>query len=155
MNATLLSPLNLDKLIDFEKKARISEAEIFLDDFDEGKFRDETLNALQNPHFASARCLMCVDETGSVLGRLDFSMLSSFAFGGDLRAYVDWVYVLKEHRHKGIAQFLFKKMEAYLTTQDTDEYFLLAAENDEAQRFYRSLENTSIEKQDVLTKNFA
>ena len=155
MNIMMLSALNLDKLVEFEKKARISEAEIFLEDFDEAKFAHETLNALESPHFASARCLMCADENGNVLGRLDFSMLSSLAFGGDLRAYVDWVYVLKEHRHKGVAQFLFKKMEAYLTAHDTNEYFLIAAENDEAQNFYRSLESANIEKQNILTKKIS
>jgi len=154
MDVTLLSTLNLDKLVAFEKNARASEAEIFLDGFDEVQFRNETLNALENPNFTSARCLMCIDENGNSIGRLDFSIVSSFAFGGDLRAYVDWVYVLKEHRHRGIAQFLFKEMETYLTAQGIKEYFLIAAENNEAQSFYRSLENASIEKQDILTKNF-
>ena len=152
MDVLTLSIENLDTLIDFEKKARVTESEIFLDNFDEKKFRDATLNALLNPYYSSARCLMCIDTNKNALGRLDFSILSSFAFGGDLRVYVDWVYVLKEYRHKGIAQFLFKKMEEYLTSLGINEYFLIAAENEEAQNFYRNLENAKIEKQDVITK---
>jgi len=154
MNVIMLSELNLDKLVQFEKKARISEPEIFLSDFDEVKFRAETLHALKNPLFASARCLMCANKDGDVIGRIDFSIVSSFAFGGDLRVYVDWVYVLKEYRHKGIAQFIFKKMEEILATLGINEYFLIAAENEDAQRFYKSMENAKLEKQDILTRSF-
>jgi len=155
LSALKLSTLNLDKLIQFEKNARISEPDVFIHDFDEVKFRSETLNALNHPLFASARCLICVNiggGDGDVIGRIDFSIHPSFAFGGDLRVYVDWVYVLKEYRHKGVAQFLFQEMEKTLTELDINNYFLIAAENEEAQRFYGSLKNAQIEKQDLLTK---
>jgi len=153
MDAVMLSESNLDKLVRFEKRARISEPEIFLHDFDEEKFKNETLQALKNPLFTSARCLMCVDADENVIGRIDYTLLSSFAFGGDLRVYVDWVYVLKECRHKGVARFLFEKMEEALIKLGINEYFLIAAENEEAQHFYSSLKNAKIEKQDVLTRN--
>ena len=152
MDILTLSVETLDALVAFEKKTRLTEPEIFLDDLDEVHFRSATLTALKNPHYSSARCLMSIDANKNVTGRLDFSILSSFAFGGDLRVYVDWVYVLKEHRHKGIAQSLFNKMEDYLTDIGINEYFLIAAENDEAQSFYRNLENATIEKQDILTR---
>jgi len=152
MDAVMLSELNLNKLIRFEKRARISEPDVFLNNFDEEKFKSETLLALRNPLFASARCLMCVDADEEVIGRIDFSLLSSFAFGGDLRVYVDWVYVLKECRHKGVARFLFERMEEALAKLNINEYFLIAAENEEAQRFYDSLKGAKIEKLDVLTR---
>ena len=153
MYALELSKENLDMLVEFEKNARVTEPDIFLEGFNEEVFKDETLNAIDNPIFSSARCLMCVDDDKGVVGRIDFSILSSFAFGGDLRVYVDWIYVLKECRHKGVAQFLFKEMEGYLAKLGINEYFLLTAENDEAQRFYKSLTDARIEKKDVLTKN--
>lgn len=154
MDILALSEQNLDKLIQFEKRARISEPDIFVHEFDEVKFKSDTLNALKNPLFSSAQCLMCVDAGGDVVGRIDFSVLSSFAFGGDMRAYVDWVYVLKECRHRGIAQFLFEKMEEVLTGLGVCEYFLITAENEDAQRFYAGLRNAKIEGQAVLTKRF-
>lgn len=154
MDILMLTELNLDKLVQFEKRARASEPDIFIHEFDEVKFKNETLNAIKNPLFSSARCLMCADARGDVVGRIDFSILSSFAFGGELRAYVDWVYVLKECRHRGIAQFLFEKMESVLTELSISEYFLITAENEDAQRFYGNMQNTKIGKQDVLTKSF-
>ena len=149
MKAQLLSLESVDMLVDFEKKARISEPDIFIWDFDEHTFKADTIKSLENPLFASARCMICV-ENGEVLGRLDFALLPSI--GGDLRAYVDWVYVLKEHRHKGIAQFLFKEMGEYLAKLGVAEYILLTAENDEAQRFYKNMQGAEIVKQEVLTK---
>jgi len=154
METVMLCTENVEMLVEFEKQARETEADIFIHAFDETEFKTETLKNLKNPHFDSAKCLMCVDEEKKVIGRLDFSIIPSFAFGGDIRTYVDWVYILKECRHKGVAQFLFGKMEAYLKELGINEYFLIAAENDEAQRFYRSLGNAEIAKQDVLTKAF-
>jgi len=152
----LLSLENLDKLVEFEKMARVSEPDTFLDELDSEKFRNETFTALQNLNYSSARCMLCLDDTdGNIIGRLDFSILSSFAFGGDLRAYIDWVYVLKDYRHKGVARFLFKHMEEHLTLLGINEYFLIAAENQEAQSFYHSINDSRIQKQDILTRTFA
>ena len=153
MHSVMLSIENIDVVVEFEKRARETEAEIFTFEFDEMVFRKETLNALGNPNFASTRCMMCADENGDIIGRVDFTLLPSFAFGGDIRAYVDWVYVLKAHRHKGVAQFLFNEMTEYLKKLGINDYFLIAAENEEAQSFYRSLGNASIEKQDILSVN--
>ena len=153
MTIELLSLENVDKLVAFEQQARDTEPDVFFDALDSEQFRSETVAALQSHHFASARCMLCIDDIhGRAIGRLDFSILSSFAFGGDLRAYVDWIYVLKAHRHKGVAGLLFSRMEAYLASLKIDEYFLIAAENQEAQGFYRHLKDARIQKQDVLTK---
>ena len=151
MAVLMLSAANIHMLIDFEKNARISEPDIFIHDFDAHKFEAETINAIENPLFASAKCMMYVDND-KVLARLDFVILPSFSFGGDLRAYVDWIYVLKEHRHKGIAQFLFNEMELYLANLGVTEYFLITAENEDAQSFYNSIQGAKITKQNVLTK---
>lgn len=152
MHITALSELTLDKLVLFEKRARLSEPDIFAQGFDEVAFRNGTLAALKNPIFSSARCLICINDNGDIVGRIDFSILPSFAFAGDLRAYVDWVYVLKAFRHKGIAQALFEKMEEVLTALGVHEYFLVAAENEEAQRFYNAFPKAQIQKRDILTK---
>ena len=152
MKCLLLDENNLDKLVTFEQTARATEGDIFIDSFDPGDFKTQTLRALKDENFTSARCLVCVDENGDVVGRLDFTLLPSFAYGGELRAYVDWVYVLVAFRHKGVAQLLFKKMEALLKPLGVEDYFLLMAENGEAQRFYRNVAGGEIAKQEVLTK---
>ena len=154
MNIQMLSMENLDKLVEFEKNARLSEPDIFLDEFDGENFKNATLSSLKNSHFSLAKCIMCADIDGNIIGRVDFTILPSFAFGGALRAYVDWVYVLKEYRNKGVAQFLFRHMEEYLATSGIDEYFLITAENQEAQSFYNGIKDAHIQKQVTLTKKF-
>jgi len=139
-------------LVKFEQNARTSEPDIFLEDFDADKFKTGVENALKNPMFASARCVMCIINE-QIVGRIDFSIAPSFSFGGNLQVYVDWIYVLKEFRHQGIAQFLFSQMESYINAMGINEYFLLLAENNEAQSFYRSITGAEISKYDVLRKH--
>ena len=152
MTVQWLSTKNIDKLVEFEKKARATEPDVFLGEFDAAEFTKETLASLNNPQFALAKCLMCMDANENAIGRLDFSLVASFAFGGDLRAYVDWVYVLKNHRHKGVARLMFAHVEKHLAALGVHEYFLITAENQEAQRFYHGIPGAHIQSQGILTK---
>lgn len=152
MNIIMLTSENIDMLVKFEQEARISEPDIFIENFDANKFKDETLTALKNPLFASSRCMLCNNEENRTIGRIDFSIVSSFSFGGNLQVYVDWVYVLKEFRHQGIAQLLFAQMETYIKNMGIFEYFLLTAENSEAQNFYHSIETVEIKNSEILRK---
>jgi len=151
MTTCILTLENIELLVEFEQQARETEPDIFMEGFDAAQFHKDTEAALRNPQFSPARCLMCVDND-KIIGRLDFSIISSFSFGGNLQVYVDWVYVLKEHRHQGVAQFLFSQMEEMLTGMGIGEYFLHMAENDEAVRFYNSVDGAEISLTDVLRK---
>jgi len=152
MKTIALSAGDVDMLVELEKRARESEPDIWSGEFDEEDFRAKTLGALEDPRFACATCLVCVGEDGRAVGRLDFALLPSLAFGGDLRAYVDWVYVLKERRRDGVARLLFAEMERRLREAGAGAYFLVAAENADAQGFYAGMEGSRIERQGVLTK---
>ena len=153
MNCIMLTVDNIDMLVEFEINARISETDVFIEKFDEAKFKNQTLDALINPLFSSAKCLMCADDTGNIIGRLDLTLLPSLAFGGDLRAYIDWIYVLKNRRNKGVARFLLSQAEVILKQLGVSEYFLITAENDEAGKFYRGLKDVRIKHENVLTKS--
>jgi len=63
--------------------------------------------------------------------------------------------VLNAFRHKGIAQFLFVQMEAYIKGMGIDEYFLVLADNSDAQNLYRSIKDVEISSHDVLRKRIA
>ena len=152
MNIIMLTSENIDMLVKFEQDARISEPDIFIEGFEADKFKEETLAAIKNPVFVSSRCMLCNNEENQTVGRIDFSIVSSFSFGGNLQAYVDWIYVLKEFRHQGVAQFLLSEMEAYIKGMGIYEYFLLTAENNEAQRFYHSIEGAEIKTSEILRK---
>lgn len=153
MRCMMLKVDNIEMLLEFEKRARILESEIFIEEFDVQKFKNQTLNALANPLFSSAKCLMCIDDTDNVVGRLDLVVLPSFAFGGDLRAYIDWIYVLKSHRGKGVAHFLLEQAEIAIKQLGAYEYFLITAKNDEADKLYRGLKNVKIKNENILTKS--
>jgi len=157
LNAIMLTGENIDMdmldiLVKFEQEARISEPDIFLEDFDADKLKEETLAALNNPIFNSSRCMLCNNKENRTIGRIDFSIVSSLAFGGNLQVYVDWIYVLKEFRHQGTAQFLLSQMEEYIKSIGINDYFLLTAENNEAQRFYHSFKGAEVKNCEILRK---
>lgn len=54
---------------------------------------------------------------GKVVGRIEYHFYGCMQDGCRM-AYVDWVYVLKPHRHQGIAQKLFAEFE-----KDADSFY--------------------------------
>ena len=52
--------------------------------------------------------------------------------------------MLKSARHKGVAQALMNKMRSRLKAEGIDTLIALTASNDEAQRFYKSVPDSSM-----------
>ena len=50
-------------------------------------------------------------ESGKVIGRIEYHFYGCMQDGCKM-AYVDWVYVLPEFRHRGVARQLFKEFES-------------------------------------------
>ena len=63
---------------------------------------------------------------------------------GSVKAYLDWICVLKSARHKGVAQALMNEMRSRLKSEGIDTLIALTASNDEAQSFYRSVPDSSM-----------
>lgn len=87
--------------------------------------------------------LLAEDEEGNVVGRIDCSMIPS-RFDGSIKAYLDWICVLKSARHKGVAQALLSALRERLRRRGIDTLVALIASNEEAQRFYRNIEGAQI-----------
>lgn len=68
-------------------------------------------------------------------------------------AYVDWVYVLKAHRHRVIAQALFRAFEEECRANRIDQYFLIRSEEENANRFYGKFRNAELSYVSVLRKD--
>lgn len=83
-----------------------------------------------------------------VVGRIDSSMIASH-FDGSIKAYLDWICVIKSYRHYGVAQSLMNELRKQLKNKGVDTLVALIASNDEAQRFYRSLENAEIRDEGI------
>lgn len=83
-----------------------------------------------------------------VVGRIDSSMIASH-FDGSIKAYLDWICVIKSYRHFGVAQSLMNELRKQLKSEGVNTLVALIASNDEAQRFYRSLENAEIRDEGI------
>ena len=65
-------------------------------------------------------------------------------FDGSVKAYLDWICVLKSARHKGVAQALMNEMRSRLKSEGIDTLIALTASNDEAQSFYKAVPDSSM-----------
>lgn len=83
-----------------------------------------------------------------VVGRIDSSIIASH-FDGNIKAYLDWICVIKSYRHHGIAQLLMTKLREELKKKGVETLVGLIAANEEAQRFYRSLPDALIRDEGI------
>lgn len=90
-------------------------------------------------------------ENGIVVGRIEYHFYGCMQDGCKM-AYVDWVYVLKAYRHKGIAQMLFEEFERDCAQNNIDQYYLIRATNEEASRFYNHFQGVQLSEVPLLRK---
>jgi len=140
---------DIPALCEFEKIARITEPEIWIDKFNLNEYKKKMINAglddLENNKIILAR------QDGSVIGRCDLLIMDSL-MNFEIIGYIDWIYVLKEYRRKGIGKKLINKAEEYFRMRGVKEYYLFTAQNDEAQKFYHKLGYTIKNREIALKK---
>lgn len=151
MKVEFLCEDNIDKLVDFELEARITEPDVFLGDFNGKEYKSKISKSLIEKEFINTKVLLAYEDD-KVIGRIDLMILASLMDGGK-RGYVDWIYVLKEYRHNKVAQELFKSAEKYLKEIGVNDYFLIVARNKEAQDFYHGFSNCNIETSEILNRD--
>lgn len=84
-----------------------------------------------------------------VVGRIDASLIASH-FDGSVKAYLDWICVLKSHRHNGVAQALKECLRKVLKEQYNVSVLIgIIASNKDAQSFYRNLPNSLIRDEGI------
>ena len=110
-------------------------------------YRENVEKSFCSPEFSHSISLLAYVE-GKVVGRIDSGMIATH-FEGSRQAYLDWVCVLKSHRHQGIAQKLMKALREQLKQQGITTLVGLIASNEEAQRFYRSLPDSKIQDEGI------
>lgn len=148
MEYRILSRETVDMYLTYLKKAMSEEPDMMcLEALDEEGIR----RRVDDPFFQKTVSLLAV-ERGQVLGRIEYHFYGCIQDGFRM-AYVDWVYVLKEHRHKGVAQGLFREFERRCRENGIDQYFLIRAENPNADRFYGAFDNAESSSCPVLRKN--
>ena len=136
----------IDDVIAFEHDLR-REEDIWGWEIDDA-YRKAVEDSFENPLFrASVSFLAYLD--GKVVGRIDACLIPSH-FDGSVKAYLDWICVLKSRRHMGVAQVLMAHLRKVLKeTYHVDTLIGLIAANEDAQRFYRSLESALIRDEGI------
>lgn len=131
----------LPDVLEFERRLR--EEEPFFN-WEIGEAYQQAVRAsFADRRFDGCISLLAEDEEGNVVGRIDCSMIPS-RFDGSIKAYLDWICVLKSARHRGVAQALLSALRERLRMRGIDTLVALIASNEEAQRFYRNIEGAQI-----------
>ncbi len=144
-----IKPFTTDSItdvIDFEKRLRAEEDFYYWNIDDE--YRQNIEASFTNPAFQNAVSLLAYAD-GKVVGRIDATLLPSRQDGTINRAWLDWICVIKSWRHQGIAQQLLSALRRELKMLGVNTLIALIASNEEAQRFYRAVENASIQDQGI------
>ena len=132
-------------VIAFEKRLRQEESSWGWEIDDQ--YVQNVIQSFENPAFETSLSLLAYMD-GNVVGRMDSSMIHSH-FDGSVKAYLDWVCVLKSYRHQGVAQALMAHLQKELKQQGVDTLIGLIDSNADAQRFYRSLPNALIRDEGI------
>ena len=132
----------IDDLLEFERKLRKQEPNTYYWEADE-QYADALRASFHDPRFVNAVSLLAYKDE-KVIGRIDASIISSRCDAACCSAYLDWICVLKNERHCRAAQKLLAALKEELKQRKVETLIAVMAKNEEAQRFYRSIENGSI-----------
>ena len=132
---------DIDRVIAFEHELRKEEPDTYYWEPDE-TYRKKLEQSFADERFTTALSFIAVKED-KVIGRIDASLISSRSDASCYSAYMDWICVLKSERHQKVAQALLKALREKCKEQGVGVLIALMANNDEAQSFYKSVENAS------------
>ena len=141
---------DIDRVIAFERELRKQEPDTYYWEPDE-TYRNNLIASFSDARFINALSYLAV-ENGKVIGRIDALIISSRADADYSTAYLDWISVLKSKRHGKIAQKMLMALQDVLKGKGIHLLIALMAGNDEAQRFYRNIENAAIHDEGVWIK---
>ena len=130
------------RVVAFEQELRRQEPDTYYWRADDA-YRKQLESSFSDPRFNTAISFIAL-KGGKVIGRADASVIASRSDAACFSRYLDWICVLKSERHNKIAQALLKALREECKRQGVGVLIALMAGNDEAQRFYRSVENASI-----------
>ncbi len=125
----------INDVIQFEKDIRSEE--VFWGWKIDDAYLAQVAASFDDPSFGDSISLLAYAD-GKVVGRIDSAMIKS-RFDGSVKAYLDWICVIKSYRHKGVAQALLSALLARLKEKNVATLIALTAANEEAQHFYRNI----------------
>lgn len=147
MNAEIkkFEQTDIPAVLRFEKDLRAEES--FFGWSIDADYIDAVSKSFADPKFQNALSFLAYVE-GKVVGRINASLIPTH-FDGSMKAYLDWICVIKSYRHCGVAQKLMNTLRCELKKLGIDTMIGLIAANEEAQRFYRSLPDAIIRDEGI------
>ncbi len=133
---------DIQKVMAFETELRRQEPDTYYWEPDE-TYRQQLEASFDDERFNTAVSFIAV-KGSKVIGRIDASILTSRSDASCCSAYLDWICVLKSERHNKVAQALLNRVRAECKEQGVCMLIALMANNEEAQRFYKNVEDASI-----------
>ena len=133
---------DVQKVIAFERELRRQEPDTYYWEPDL-TYEKQLEQSFDDPRFQTALSFIALKDD-QVIGRIDASLISSRSDASCFSAYLDWICVLKNERHKKVAQALLRALKAECREQGAGLLIALMADNREAQSFYRKVEDASI-----------
>jgi len=145
MNILPYTRERIPDVLDFERRLR-EEENFWGWEIDEAYMKNVT-RSFDDPAFVGSVSLLAYVD-GRVVGRIDSSLIAS-RFDGSVKAYLDWICVVKSYRHMGVAQRLMNTLREELKKRGVKTLVGLIAANEEAQRFYRALPSAMIRDEGI------
>ena len=133
---------DVGRVIAFERELRRQEPDTYYWEPD-AAYRKQLEQSFDDERFRTALSFIAVKED-KVIGRIDASLISSRSDASCFSAYMDWICVLKSERHHKVAQALLNALKEKCREQGAGVLIALTANNEEAQSFYKSVENASM-----------
>ncbi len=106
------------------------------------EYKKNVILSFEDESFSDSISLLAYVDS-KVVGRIDSSMIKSH-FDGSIKAYLDWICVIKSYRHQGVAQALLNELRSELKQRKISTLIALTASNEEAQKFYRSIPDSEM-----------
>ena len=138
---------HIEMVLEYEKELRRQEPDTYYWEPDEN-YKNALVSSFSDDRFNTAVSFIAV-RCEKVIGRIDASLIASRSDAACCSAYLDWICVLKSERHKKVAQALLNALRTELKARNVTLLIALMANNDEAQRFYKSVEGASIHDQGI------
>ncbi len=145
MEIKLYTKDRIPDVLQFEHDLRLEE-DFWYWEIDE-KYIANVTASFENPAFATSLSLLAYMD-GKVVGRIDSTLICCH-FDGSVKAYLDWICVIKSYRHKGVAQALMQTLRKELKKRKANTLIGLIASNEDAQHFYRSLPDSEIRDEGI------
>ena len=133
---------DIERVIAFEQELRRQEPDTYFWEPNE-IYKNQLEQSFEDQRFNTSISFIALKEE-KVIGRIDAALISSRSDAACFSAYMDWICVLKSERHNKVAQALLNALRNECKSQGVGVLIALMASNDEAQRFYKNVEEASI-----------